>query len=78
MLRGARLWTSPATLADDDDGPALALACAVAHQARIDAQRGNPEAAAWLDALASARPSGRWRVAPPGAPRLTIMRHDLP
>ena len=66
MLRGARLWTSPATLADDDDGPALALVCAVAHQARIDAQRGNPEAAAWLDELATARVRQRWRVPPPG------------
>ena len=66
MLRpGAPLW--PASPADDPDGPALTLVAAIAHQARIDATRGNPEAAAWLDALASARPSGRWRRPPPGA-----------
>jgi len=66
MLRpGAPLW--PASLRDDDDGPALHLVAAVAHQARIDAQRGSASASAWLDAIASARPSGRWRCPPPAA-----------
>ena len=64
MLRGALLW--PAPLADDDDGPALALACAVVALARLDATRGNPEASAWLDDLATARVRQRWRCPPPG------------
>jgi len=66
MLRpGAPLW--PPSLRDDaDDAPALALLAAVATLARRDATRGSASASAWLDDLASARPSGRWRVPPPG------------
>jgi len=58
------LW--PAPLADDDDGPALALACAVVALARLDATRGNEQASAWLAELATARVRQRWRVPPPG------------